>query len=319
MSELGARGPNPSVDRTGIRALEILLTVDRYGSITRAAEALELSQPTVSATLRRLERHLGFAVVNRTASGSQLTEPGTAAARWAREVVAASDRFETGVATLRERATGSLTVAASMTIAEYLVPVWLSALHGRRHTTATSLRVCNSEEVMRSVLTGTTDIGFVESPEISGGLRHRTVGHDELLVVVARTHRWARLKRALSPADLIEARLLVREPGSGTRDTLERALATVGWSLPAPATVLGSTAAIKTALHDGESVGVLSDLAVHSELHSGELCRIEVEGLDLRRALRIVWPARTPLSEVSSALYRAALRTPSTNRARPGG
>lgn len=144
----------------------MLLAVDEHGSLTRAGEKLGLAQPTVSAYLLRLERHLGLPLVERTVRGSQLTEPGTAAARWAREVIDASDRFEASVATLRQGAAGNLTLAASMTVAEYLVPTWLSALERERPGTAVSLEVRNSEEVMRLVMDGHADLGFIEGQHV---------------------------------------------------------------------------------------------------------------------------------------------------------
>lgn len=294
--------------RTGIRALEVLLAVDEHGSITRAAEGLGLAQPTVSAYLLRLERQLGLPLVERTVRGSQLTEPGTAAARWAREVIDASDRFEAGVATLRAGASGNLAVAASMTIAEYLVPGWLSVLERERPGTAVSLLVRNSEDVMRLVLDGHADLGFIEGQHVFQRLRYRTIAEDELVVVVADSHPWARRRRPIGIDELLRARILVREKGSGTRATFERALAAAGRELSGTGPVLGSTAAIKTALASGEFVGVVSGLTVRNELRDRTLRSLEVEGIDLRRRLRMVWTARNALTDTADALAHMVLK-----------
>ncbi len=293
--------------------MEVLLALDEHGSISRAAGQLELAQPTVSASLRRLERQLGLPLVERTVHGSQLTESGAAAARWAREVLDASDRFEASVAALRQGASGKLPLAASMTVAEYLVPAWLAALDREYPDAAVSLQVCNSEEVMRMVSDGHADLGFIEGPHVYPRLRCRTVSHDELLVVVAESHPWARRNRPIEIDELLRARMLVREPGSGTRETLERALATSGHELSATGPVLGSTAAIKTALATGEFVGVVSALAISSELRHGELRKIEINGLDLRRRLRMVWTAQRPLSDFADRLSRIVLNQHRSN------
>lgn len=294
--------------RTGIRALEVLLAVDEHGSITRAAEGLGLAQPTVSSYLLRLERQLGLPLVERTVRGSQLTESGTAAARWAREVIDASDRFEASVATLRQGASGNLALAASMTIAEYLVPTWLSALERERPGTAVSLEVRNSEDVMRHVLDGQADLGFIEGQHVYPRLRYRTIAEDELAVVVSHSHPWARRKRPIIIDELLRARMLVREKGSGTRETLERALAAGGRELSNTGPVLGSTAAIKTALSTGEFVGVVSTLTVSTELRNGEFRKLPVDGIELRRRLRMVWTARKALTDVANALSNIVLR-----------
>jgi molybdate transport repressor ModE-like protein len=294
--------------RTGLRALEVLLAIDEHGSITRAAEGLGLAQPTISAYLHRLERHLALPMVERTVRGSRLTEAGAAAARWGRDVLDASDRFEASVAALRQGASGKLALAASMTIAEYLAPAWLSSLEREQPDTAVSLQVCNSEDVMRLVLDGRADLGFIEGPHVYPRLRNRTVTHDELVFVVAESHPWARRKRPIEIDELLRARILVREQGSGTRETVERAVAAAGRDLSTTGPVLGSTAAIKTALSSGDFVGVMSALAVNAELRHGEFRQLTIEGLDLRRRLRMVWNAGRPLSDVADALTRIALR-----------
>lgn len=312
----GVPGGRP---RTGLRALEVLLAVDEHGSITRAGEELGLAQPTVSGYLLRLERQLGLPLVERTVRGSQLTESGTTAARWAREVIDASDRFEASVATLRQGAAGSLTLAASMTVAEYLVPTWLSALERERPGTAVSLDVRNSEDVMRLVMDGHADLGFIEGQHVYQRLRYRTISEDELVVVVADSHPWARRKRPLEIEELLRARLLLREKGSGTRETLERALAAAGRELSSTGPVLGSTAAIKTALTSGEFVGVVSALAVRDELRTGALREVTVHGVDMRRRLRMVWNARNALSDVAEVLANLVLKRQRGHTRKPHG
>ncbi|SCF57303.1 LysR substrate binding domain-containing protein [Streptomyces sp. DconLS] len=114
-----------------------------------------------------------------------------------------------------------------MTIAEYLLPGWLLALHAERPDTAVSLLAGNSARVAELLLSGEADLGFVEGLSVPAGLDAVVIGHDRLIVVTAPGHPWARRRRPLSPQELGETPLILRERGSGTRQVLDAALG--GW------------------------------------------------------------------------------------------
>ncbi|PRZ05202.1 DNA-binding transcriptional LysR family regulator [Isoptericola sp. CG 20/1183] len=298
------------VDRTSLTSLELLVAVDTYGSISGAARALGVAQPTASSGLRRLERRLGLELVTRGARGTALTPTGQAAAGWAREVVEASQRFETAAAGLRAGPTTALRVAASLTVAEYLVPRWLAQLAAQGAAADVELLVRNSHDVMELVLDGGAQLGFVESLGVRRGLRSRTVARDELLAVVAPGHPWAR-RRSVGPGELLGARLVLRETGSGTREILERALTAVGETLPAHLPTFGSTSALKAAVQHGGQVAVLSGLTVADDVAAGRLVALGVDGLDLTRRLRVVWRDGVTPSAAARRLSAVARGTPS--------
>jgi DNA-binding transcriptional LysR family regulator len=294
--------------RTDLRSLEWLLAVAERGSIGAAARHLHVSQPSVTDRLQRLERHLGLGLLQRSPRGTQLTPEGAAVADWARQVLDASERLEAGAAALRRQHDSQLRVSASMTVAEYLLPRWLYDLRQAHPGTAVSLRMCNSRDVVRDVGEGRADLGFVEGPRVDGDLGKRVIGSDDLAVVVAPGHRWGRRRNPLDVAQLLEEPLVVREPGSGTRDTLELALARAGrGSGPRGGLELGSTAAIKAAVLAGQGVGVLSRLAVADDLVSGRLHEVSVDGLDLVRHLCMVWPSGQRLTGAPAELGAIAV------------
>lgn len=298
----------PRAARTSLALLGLLVAADEHGSISAAARALGVSQPTASAGLRDLERRLGLDLLVRGPRGTRLTETGRLVAAWAREVVDAADRFEGSVVSLRTTTRERLRVAASMTVAEYLAPRWLAVLARQRDDARppdVELVVRNSRDVMDLVLAGGADLGFVEGPGVRHGLRHRTVAHDELVAVVAPAHPWAR-RRSVAVATLLAGDLVVREAGSGTREVLEAALERAGERLPEHLPALGSTAAVKTAVLHGGSVAVVSALAVADELARGGLVGVPVAGLDLSRRLRVVWKDGVPLSAVARRLAAIA-------------
>lgn len=271
--------------------LEVFVDAVRLGSISAAARAHRLSQPSATQRIRQLERRLGVQLLTRGPGGSVPTPEGEAVTGWAHELLASVDRLDTGVRALRGRASGEpLRIMASLTIAEYVLPRWL---HAQRSTGGPSveLAVGNSVAVARAVVDGTVELGFVETPRRFPGLSTAAVGGDRLVVVVAPGHPWARGRAAPGPDELAATPLLAREVGSGTRDAYEAAVAAAGLRAVTPLATLASTTTLKAATMAGDGACVLSELAVAGELADGRLVAVHVIGLDLAREFRAVWPA----------------------------
>ncbi|MFD0263660.1 LysR family transcriptional regulator [Kitasatospora indigofera] len=272
-------------------ALELLLAVARLGSVGRAAAELGVSQPTASARIKGMERQIGVALLERSPRGSKPTGAGRLVVEWARNVVEAAQALDAGIDALRENRDARLRVVASLTVAEYLMPGWLLALHGVSPQTSVTLRTANSADVAGHVLAGEADLGFVEGPTTATGLSGTVVAADRLVVVVAPDHPWARRRAPLTGPELAATALVLREPGSGTREVLEMALEPYGGAAR-PLMELASSTALKAAAMTGAGPVCLSELAVVEELATRRLVEVPlVAGLDLRRPLRAVWPA----------------------------
>ncbi|OXY96252.1 LysR family transcriptional regulator [Streptomyces diastatochromogenes] len=267
-------------------ALELLLAVARLGSLGAAAREVGITQPAASSRIRSMERQLGVALVDRSPRGSRLTDAGALVTDWARRVVEAAAAFDAGARALRDRRDSRLRVAASMTIAEYLLPGWLLALHAERPDTAVSLLAGNSAKVAELLLADEADLGFVEGLTVPAGLDSAVIAHDRLIVVTAPGHPWARRRRPVTAQELAATPLILRERGSGTRQVLDTALG----GLARPLIELSSTTAVKASAVSGAGPSVLSELAVGEELAMRRLVGIPVEGVSLRRDLRAVWP-----------------------------
>ncbi len=270
-------------------SLELLIRVASTGSLGLAAAEHGISQPAVSARVKSMERLVGFPLVTRSPRGSTLTAQGSLLADWARDVLHAAEVLEVGIGSLRRDRQVRLRVAASLTVAEHLLPIWLVRLAATHPDTAVSLSAVNSADVAAQVLDGTADLGFVEGPYLPSGLDSQTVSRDRLVVVVPPGHPWARLRRPLAPETLAGTRLVQREPTSGTRTALESALQE--WApLATPLLELANTSALRAAVAAGAGPAVLSELAVADDIAAGRVVRVPVRDLDLTRALRAVWP-----------------------------
>jgi DNA-binding transcriptional LysR family regulator len=292
------RLPQPVPDLT---SLDLLVSVSELGSINAAAEAHAISQPAASMRIRSLERVLGLRLLERNRTGSALTAAGQATVEWANTVLSDTRALLTGTAALRAAGLSHLRLAASMTVAEYLVPDWLVRLAAARPNVTVALQMANTARVGELVVLGEADLGFVEGEKPPGRLHARDVMSDELMVVVGGHHPWARRRRPLSAQDLAATPLLMREVGSGTREVLIAELAR--HELEAQASLeLGSTTAIKAAAIAGGAPAVLSSLAVQGEIRSGELIPVPCLDLRLERTIRAVWDPRRPLTGAAAYL-----------------
>ncbi|KOV83818.1 LysR family transcriptional regulator [Nocardia sp. NRRL S-836] len=294
---------------TDLASYELLLSVAELGSIGRAAKAHGMSQPSASERLRVLEARVGVALLERTPRGATLTTAGQLVAGWAAPVLAKAADLDAGLTSLRADRQSHLKVAASLTVAEYLLPAWLIALRAVSPDTATVLTAGNSVHVAEQVLADRADLGFIESTDVPAGLDSRVVGRDELVLVVAPGHPWAR-RRRITAAKLAATPLVSREQGSGTRQALRSALRGVDLEITAePLLEMSSTTAIKAAAIGGIGPAVLSAHAVAADLATRTLVRVEVTDLNLARALRAVWTkGRTPRGPASD-LLTIAMRT----------
>jgi DNA-binding transcriptional LysR family regulator len=294
-----------------VESLRLLVLVGERGSLTSAAGELGMSQPGASKRMSVLERRLGLSLVERSRRGSVLTASGELVAGWARRVLDELAALQDGVELLRRRTSAQLIVAASLTVAEHLLPVWLGEMRRSDPDSRVGLQVMNSTRVCEAVREGTADLGFIESPDVLPGLRSRAVARDRLVLVVAPGHPWARRRRPVGASELAGTPLLVRELGSGTRDTVERALATCGTQPAAPLLELGSSAAIRGAVLAGAGPALLSELVIAEDLTRRTLVEVPLADVDLGRTLRAVWrAAERPTGQAAALLGHAARHRP---------
>lgn len=293
--------------------LYLLVTIARTGSIGQASTELRLAQPSASRRVAALERALKVSLLHRGARGSTLTPAGRVVVDWALTLLRAAEDFRHSVDALSRQRNSSLRAAASMTIAEHYAPNWLAQLRYESPDTAVSLSVGNSSDVMDLVESGQVEVGLIEAPQARPSLRHRQIGLDRLAVAVSPSHPWS-ARPIVAAADLAKTPLLVRELGSGTRDTLDRAMSAAGYQVN-PSLELASNTALKSAAIAGMGPVVLAAIALADDFESGALVEVEVSDLALSRPLTIVWKEATSLAQEAVGLFLKAARN--DRRTRP--
>lgn len=300
-----------------LRALELLDAISRTGSITLAAGELGITQQAVSLRLRRLEQRVGRALVVRESRASRLTEDGRAVLELAGPVMAAARGMDAGLQRLLH-AGESLTVAASLTIAEHFLPQWITAFaRSGNDPRLVHSRATNTREVVRLVSDGDADLGFVEGNAPPQGLHHTFLAADELAVYVAPGHEWA-ARRRVSPWTLAATPLVTRESGSGCRQVLLATLQEHGVTnehFAEPALELPSNTGVLEAAAADLAPAVISTRPAAGYVDDGRLVRVSVGDVTFHRALRAVWRGGAePETKPARELLRVARGTPLVHR-----
>lgn len=284
-----------------VESLRLLVDIADGGSIGAAAREAGITQPAASKRVRALEARWRLRLLDRSPHGSVLTADGSAVVSWARHLLHEMGVMQAGLEALSLERRSGLSVAASLTVAEFLLPRWIGELRTQLPSLQPLLRVVNSAQVGDLVRAGDADLGFIETAVLPSGLSVVGLGADPLSIVTLPTHPWARRSTPLTIEALAGAEFVLREPGSGTRSTFERALK----AQPKLALEAGSTSALVGAVLAGVGPAVVSARAVAMYLETGRLVEIPHE-LDLRRPISAVTDPRRRFNEHAVALIRVA-------------
>lgn len=305
--------------------LDLLLSVENYGSVGKAAQAHSMSQPAASMRLRAMERRLGFQLLERSPIGSQLTTEGEVLAKYARNVIdAVRELWECGSAFHSSEA-NRLRVACSLAVAEHLVPEWLNRASVSLGEACVEVQTGSADSLCDLARTSAVDLAFIDGWSQAGGhvqkqlsdeLVARYICDDELVVVVGATHPWTTRSSPLTVQELASTKLVLRERGSGLREFTEELLGTpIGTRSYVE---FSSSAAIKQAVATGQRATVISISSVKAELNEGRLHRVDVDQEMPVRPIYAVWSERQRLNPYAQELVEiAASRDTPTSIDRP--
>lgn len=276
---------NDSSAHLAPRRLAVLAALADQGTLTAAARSLRISQPAASQSLKDLERDVGAPLATRQGRRLTLTPAGRLLADYGRRMARLGQEAESAVRELMGLKRGRLAIGASTTPGTYLLPRHMGRFHARYPDIALELRIGDTREVESWVLKGEVDFGVIGETREQLGLTVRPFRRDELVLVAPRRHPLAKRRRIDAEA-LAAHPLILREEGSSTRETLERALAARG-VVARTLFALGSTEAILAAVGAGLGASVVSSLAVESRAARSGLIVRHVAGLDLSRFLAV--------------------------------
>jgi len=285
-----------------VRRLEIFAKVAELGSFSRAADALFLTQPTVSEHVRALEDELGVQLLDRLGRGASPTRAGQLLLGYARRILALAAEARQAIDHFQGRMSGELIVGGSTIPGEYVIPALVARFRSKFPEVSISLVIGSSRQVTGWVEDGRVEVGIVGARPGGRTLEARELMDDELVVVVSSEHSWA----GRGTVRLEEVRTeptVVRERGSGSREALEAALKRAGTDLAHFRVVaeMGSTQAIKQAVRAGVGFAIVSERAVDVECRAGLIACLRIEGVKIARAFSLVTHRERSRSPIARA------------------
>lgn len=261
--------------------LKIFVTVVEQSNFSRAAEMLNLSQPGVSLHIRNLENEFGIKLIHRSPKFVNVTEAGAILYKQAKQILALYETAKEEIHLLRNEVAGLLRVGASLTIGEYILPHLMAGLTLQYPQIEFQVTIANTEEIARAVRSAELDIGLVEGEVDDPAIRVQPpFMKDEIVLVASPGHPCVQRKGGVDK--LQDQVWVLRESGSGTRKFSDRFIAEAGLRMKR-SYVFNSSQGVKEAVAAGLGIALLSRLAVHKELDSGELCTITVKNRGLSR------------------------------------
>jgi DNA-binding transcriptional LysR family regulator len=291
-----------------LRQLELFIAIAESGSFSRGAEKALLTQSTVSQHIASLESEVGLRLLDRTGRGAELTAAGQLFLAHARSVLAELATLRASLASFSGLTDAPLYVGASNIPGTYLIPRLLPELARRHPGIRLTLVGGSSRAILDRLLSGEVELAVVGSHPDLPGCDFTPLAPDRLVLVVGPNHPW-RQKATITPQQLPEEALLLRESGSGSDLALRATLIELGLD-PAGLRVaarLGSNEAIKESIAAGFGAAFLSESSIRREVARGELVLVPVRGLSVTRHLWLVTRRhRTP--SPAAAAFAALLR-----------
>ncbi|MGM0517527.1 MAG: LysR family transcriptional regulator [Pseudomonadota bacterium] len=290
--------------RLTLRQLEILEAVARHGSFSRASKDVHLTQPAVSMQIKQLEESLGLPLFEHVGKKIHLTEAGRETLQTSLAIGHELDNLEHTLADLRGLKGGTLKISVAST-ASYFAARLMALFRQVHPEVRISLNVVNRAMLLNHLTSNSVDLALMGQPPEGMGLTAQPFMENPLVVIASPNHPFARI-RDIPLARLAEEPLVGREPGSGTRGAVEKVFAEHGLDLKV-AMEMNKNEAIKQAVEAGLGLGVVSLHIVQSELASGELCVLDVQGFPLMREWYLVQREGKRLSAAARAFSEFVL------------
>ena len=264
--------------------LKTFQEIVRLGSFSEVAKKLAISQPAVSFQIQKLEHELGMRLIDRTQRAITLTAAGKRLLKFAESVDSERQQLRSDLEHMREEISGDLLVAASTIPGEFLLPAILADFKRRHPAVKIQVDVSDSLTVIKGVRDNIYQVGFCGMAPEGQDLVHFKVAGDEIVLIVAAEHPFAR-KGEISPDELEGEPFIFREATSGTQLSLENRLSEAGLDLGkyVPNLILGSTQAVISAVSAGAGIAFVSNLAIKKSLTPGLIRQVGVRGLRLSR------------------------------------
>ena len=288
------------------RHLETFCRVAALKSFSRAADDLFLTQPTVSGHILSLERSLSLRLFDRTGREIRLTKAGEMFLRYASKILTVRKDLLNALSEFSQGIRGELSLGASTIPGEYLLPRLMGDFKAEHPRLILTLKISDTKEIVQELLQGNIEFGLIGAKVDHPSLHYEKFEEDEIIVIAPSDHPLTR-KRSVGFEDLLKEPWIIREEGSGTQMTVERALRKKGKSLKDfnVAIEMGSTSSVKEGVKANLGLAFISRRAVEEEMNRHFFAAITLEGLEpISRQIYIVSQRGKTLSPAGMEFLR---------------
>ena len=270
-------------------SLKVFITVANTKNFSKAAKVLNLTQPAISCQIQTLEQYYQTMLFDRVNRHVKLTESGELLLEYALSMNDLQAELERKMQQLTGQVKGNLTIGASRTVGEYIMPYIVSAFKKEYPDVDIALEIYNTRQVENNIMNNTIDVGLVESDISNKKLFYQDFLDDELVLIVSSNHRWAS-EETISLLELKDEPFIIREAGSGSRLVFEQALLDSDFDIENLNIIMeiGNITAIKTIVASGLGVSVVSKWAAEDMVNSGEICILRIKEFTIHRKLSII-------------------------------
>lgn len=264
-----------------LRQLRTLVAISQTGRISLAANVIGLTAPAVTLQLQQAEAETGLLLFDRTSDGLRATVAGRAAIEAARSMLGCLRSLEEELAAISDGKIGTLKLGAVST-AKYFAPRLIAGFQKLHPGMEVELYVGNREETITALRHQSIDIALMGRPPRDFAVEASLFGDHPLVIVAPPDHPLAG-RKDISKEDVSRERFLVREPGSGTRTSLEIFFADIPERMESPGVEMGSNETIKQAVMAGLGIAFISAHTIEQELQLNRLVILDVVGMPIRR------------------------------------
>ncbi|ACT03810.1 LysR family transcriptional regulator [Paenibacillus sp. JDR-2] len=293
-----------------LHALRLFHTIAAAGSVTRASELLNISQPAITAQIKKFEKELMLTLFKPQGRGIALTDAGEELAVLAKRLFAVEHQIEQFAMNYNSGTIGSIRLAATYLPAHFLIPAWIAKFKQQFEQVEMNITTTNSSGALQQLLDVEVDIA------IFGGMAENypdtihieELFHDELWFVVAPGHRYANQQVTLP--EMMKEPFVMREEGSSTRERLLSLCRTYNSAIPTISLQFNGLHEAITAVIAGYGANFVSSLVVREYVERGELARVYVEGIDLKNTIAICTRKNEPLPASAKNLVQMIRQNP---------
>ncbi|MDF2532988.1 MAG: transcriptional regulator [Clostridia bacterium] len=293
------------------KQIEAFVHVVRHKSFSRAADAIYLTQPTISAHINSLEKELGIKLIDRSGKDIEPTEAGKLFYEHAVNLMNTRDNAIFSLSTYNNTIRGKIEIAASTVPSQIILPRLIKSFAEEYKDISFSITQMDSEEAAEAVLEKKYEIGIVGTKCQNSKLCCNKLADDKLVLITANNEKYAALDSVKIPFSAIaKENFIIREPGSGTRHEFERIISESGIPKSSINIIaqMNSIEAIKQSVSMGLGVSIMSSLSVQDYVNCGLLKAFDIEGLDLSRAFYLIYMSNRPLSPLSNLFLKFICR-----------